>query len=203
MGGGVRDARDASGHSAGGYATGSRSWYAAARASARGRRTHVRHTATRRARSAGPRPRTEAQPRRAALHARRRRSRTGAAPSSTTCRTNSSHWSLNPLSRSALSGTSCHCVAEALGGRQVGVPRPASACAARCWVTQLCSPATALPWVPSTWNSTSSSRWTRTAQEELICAIDAAVELEDRVGRVVGGRRRRAGRARPSAAGCA
>src|SRR5699024_11650243 len=39
---------------------------------------------------------------------------------------------------------------------------------ARCWATQLRKPATADPCVPSTWNSTSSSRYTRTAQEERI-----------------------------------
>ncbi len=43
--------------------------------------------------------------------------------------------------------------------------------AARGWILQWCRPATALPSVPSTWNSTSSSRWTRTAQDEFICAI--------------------------------
>ena len=43
--------------------------------------------------------------------------------------------------------------------------------AARCWTRQLRRPATAEPSVPSTWNSTSSSRLTRTAQEELIWAI--------------------------------
>ena len=65
-------------------------------------------------------------------------------------------------------------VAEGLGRRQVRVPhrlrrrRAVLDAAAR-------RPATALPSVPSTWNSTSSSRYTRTAHEELICAIDPAV----------------------------
>ena len=38
--------------------------------------------------------------------------------------------------------------------------------AVRCWALQLRRPATALPCVPSTWNSTSSSRLTRVVQEE-------------------------------------
>ena len=60
-------------------------------------------------------------------------------------------------------------VAEALGGRQVRVPHRLRR-AARCCSRQRRRPATAEPWVPSTWNSTSSSRCTRTAQDELICA---------------------------------
>ena len=42
--------------------------------------------------------------------------------------------------------------------------------ATRGWTRQPNSPATAEPWVPSTWNSTSSPRSTRTAQEELTWA---------------------------------
>ena len=66
-------------------------------------------------RSAGP-------ARRAARRARRRGSPTGTARPATTWRRNSSHCTLKPLSNSSLSGTSCHCVAEVLGGRQVRVP---------------------------------------------------------------------------------
>ena len=64
----------------------------------------------------------------------------------------------------------------------------------RCCTLQFRRPATALPSVPFTWNSTSSSRFTRVTQEELIVATIAAFELEDAVGGVVGGggvRRRR------------
>jgi hypothetical protein len=43
--------------------------------------------------------------------------------------------------------------------------------AARGWITQSVSPATAEPSVPSTWNVTRSSRRTRVHHELLICAI--------------------------------
>ena len=41
----------------------------------------------------------------------------------------------------------------------------------RCWVQHLVRPATAEPWVPSTWKVTRSSRRTRTSQDELNWAI--------------------------------
>ena len=41
----------------------------------------------------------------------------------------------------------------------------------RDWVTQLVSPATAEPCVPSTWNVTRSSRRSRVAHDELMWAI--------------------------------
>ena len=41
----------------------------------------------------------------------------------------------------------------------------------RCCVQHFVSPATAEPCVPSTWKVTRSSRRTRTAQDELMCAI--------------------------------
>ncbi len=41
----------------------------------------------------------------------------------------------------------------------------------RCWVQQLRRPATAEPWVPSTWRVRRSSRFTRTVHEELKWAM--------------------------------
>ena len=40
----------------------------------------------------------------------------------------------------------------------------------RAWLQHFCSPATAEPWVPSTWKVTRSSRRTRVHQELLMCA---------------------------------
>ena len=94
---------------------------------------------------------------------RRRRSRVA------TWRRNASHCTLKPLSSSALSGTTCHWSRKrsvtGRSGFQTGI-----GVAARCWIRHSRRPATALPWVPSTWNSTSSSRFTRTHHEELTCA---------------------------------
>src|SRR5690606_37883975 len=75
----------------------------------------------------------------------------GLGTSSATCRRNSSHWALNPLSNSSLSGTVCHCARKFIGfgtsGSQTGF-----GVAARCWIRHSRRPATAEPSVPSTWN---------------------------------------------------
>ena len=87
-----------------------------------------------------------------------------------TSRRNSSHCSLKPLSRSAFAGTSSHWSRNGSVTGRSGFHTGFGVCA-RCWATHLFNPATAEPCVPSIWNSTSSSRQTRTAQEELICAM--------------------------------
>ena len=82
----------------------------------------------------------------------------------------SSHWARKPLGQGSLSGTRAQVSWKSMlcgtSGFQTGL-----GVFARCCVQHSVSPATAEPSVPSTWNVTRSSRRTRTAQEELICAI--------------------------------
>ncbi len=101
--------------------------------------------------------------------ARRRAGRGGRARPSYRWREEQLPLGRKPLGKSPLSGTSCHWSRKPPGRRQSGF-HTALGVTERCWTLQCRSPATALPWVPSTWNSTSSSRLTRTDQEELICA---------------------------------
>ena len=74
-----------------------------------------------------------------------------------TWRRNISHWYLNALSNSPLSGTSCQSAKKSNGfsmsGFQVG-----RGVFTRCCVLHPRRPATALPSVPSTWIDSSSSR---------------------------------------------
>ncbi len=85
-----------------------------------------------------------------------------------------------------MSGTSSHCARKSWSVGRSGFQTGLGVWA-RGWMRQPNRPAVAEPWVPSTWNSTSSPRSTRTAQEELIWAMIPPLELEDAVRRVVGG----------------
>ena len=121
-------------------------------------------------RGGGPRGTTAGPARPSARRGRRPTDPTVYGASSATWRRNCSHWALKPLSNSVVvrhllplrRGSAGRC---GRSGSQTGF-----GVAARGWIRQWCRPATALPCVPSTWNSTSSSRLTRTAQEELIWA---------------------------------
>ena len=117
----------------------------------------------------------------------------GNGSSSTTWRRNCSHCTLKPLSNGSSSGhlDPRRAVVDrgpARSGFQTALRRGRRAAGPG----TRAGPATALPCVPSTCSSNSSSRLTRTHQDELICTISAAVELEHRVGGVLGGRRRTA-----------
>src|SRR5215211_2706129 len=82
---------------------------------------------------------------------------------------NCSHWARKPLGNSALSGICSHWLRKSSvvgrSGFQTGI-----GVRTRGWMRQPKRPATAEPWVPSTWNSTSSPRSTRTAHDELTWA---------------------------------
>ena len=143
------------------------------------------------------------QPQFGELHARRPPSRShGNGSPSATWRRNISHCTLNAVVELLVVRHLGPLGAEVLGGRQVRVPDRLAACRARCWTRQWRRPATALPSVPSTWNSTSSSRYTRTAQDELICAMTPPSSSKIAVRGVVGGGGVRLARLVRRARGC-
>ena len=94
----------------------------------------------------------------------------GNGSSNATWRRNFSHWTLKPLSWAPRSGTRCQAARWSIGlgmsGFQTGI-----GVAAAGWIRHSRRPATALPSVPSTCSSNSSSRSTRTHHDEFICTI--------------------------------
>ena len=114
--------------------------------------------------------------------------------SSTTWRRNCSHWVLNPFSNSSLSGTSIQSVGVVVGRRRGRGSRPASGWRCGAGSGSRTGPATALPWVPSTWNSTQLLAVDPHGPAGVELRDHAAVQLEDPRRRR---RRRWPGRARP------
>src|SRR4029453_19017641 len=84
-----------------------------------------------------------------------------------------SHWARNPLGNSALSGICSHWLRKSSVVRRSGF-HTGIGVLTRGWLRQPNRPPAAEPWVPSTWNSTSSPRSTRTAHDELIWAITSS-----------------------------